>query len=276
MAELRPPYDPTGRKSAQRALVPIPPKPPLSKRLTYSWSYFQALKARPPWITIDQVLWIVLGGWALFLVYALAGLGLLVTLIFIPFGLQAMRFAVFAFNPVGREVFVPPRAPLDDTSYEGWFESSLSNPVHPYSVVANVIWLVVIGWELFLFHLFLGAIQVLTVVGVNNGVQHVKLAVIALWPFGRDVRSKRMPVWPAPPYALVGVGVAGAAAGVASGEFDDDVASTTTTTTTTATTAISAPVPVGMEGMAMGQQQLMSPAMAIPIPPKASGVIPGP
>jgi hypothetical protein len=40
-------------------------------------------------------------------------------------------------------------------------------------------------------------IQFATVVGVGNGIQHFRLALFALWPFGKKIRRSRPIAWPA-------------------------------------------------------------------------------
>jgi uncharacterized membrane protein YccF (DUF307 family) len=57
----------------------------------------------------------------------------------------------------------------------------------PGSVVLNILWLVLAGVWLFLAYLTAGVIQCLTIIGIPFGVQSFKLAVFALWPFGRAV-----------------------------------------------------------------------------------------
>jgi uncharacterized membrane protein YccF (DUF307 family) len=55
------------------------------------------------------------------------------------------------------------------------------------SLLLNLIWLFFAGLWLFLFYLFAGVLQCLTVIGIPFGVQSFKLAGFALWPFGRSV-----------------------------------------------------------------------------------------
>ena len=51
--------------------------------------------------------------------------------------------------------------------------------------VANVVWLVVAGWELLLAWWFAGLLVCLTIVGIPFGVQLFKIGLYAAWPFGR-------------------------------------------------------------------------------------------
>ena len=54
--------------------------------------------------TIGNILWLVLAGFWLALGYALAGLLLCITIIGIPFGIQAFKLSVLALWPFGRVI----------------------------------------------------------------------------------------------------------------------------------------------------------------------------
>jgi uncharacterized membrane protein YccF (DUF307 family) len=119
--------------------------------------------------TLGNILWFLLAGIWLAIGYALCGVLLCLTIIGIPFAIQAFKLASFSLWPFGREV-VPGRG-----------SGSL------LEVVVNLLWLVLFGWELCLAHLVVGAVLCLTIVGIPFGVQAFKLSVLALWPFGREV-----------------------------------------------------------------------------------------
>jgi uncharacterized membrane protein YccF (DUF307 family) len=118
--------------------------------------------------TIGNVLWLVLAGVWLAIAYALAGLVLCITIIGIPFGVQAFKLAAFSLWPFGRRVVRRP----DGGCLEVGF---------------NVVWLVLFGWEIFLGHLVAGALLCITIIGIPFGIQAFKLSVLALWPFGREI-----------------------------------------------------------------------------------------
>jgi uncharacterized membrane protein YccF (DUF307 family) len=117
-----------------------------------------------------NLLWIVLGGGiVLWLEYALAGLLLCLTIVGIPFGLQCWKLAGLALLPFGKEIAARPA----------------SLPGGLLRLVFNVIWVVVAGVWIFLTHIALAIALALTVIGLPFAVQHVKLAALALVPFGR-------------------------------------------------------------------------------------------
>ena len=101
--------------------------------------------------------------------YATSGLLLCLTVIGIPFGIQAFKLAGFTLWPFGRKVVEP----SDDSGC--------------FSVAFNILWLVLFGWELFLVHVVSGVLLSATIIGVPFGIQAFKLSALALWPFGRQV-----------------------------------------------------------------------------------------
>ena len=117
---------------------------------------------------IGNVLWFVLAGIWLAVAYVAAGLLLCITIIGIPFGLQAFKLAAFTLWPFGKTVV---------RSAEGGC----------LEVGFNVVWLVLFGWAIFLAHLAAGLLLCLTIIGIPFGIQAFKLSVFALWPFGRTI-----------------------------------------------------------------------------------------
>lgn len=52
-------------------------------------------------------------------------------------------------------------------------------------LVANIVWVVLAGWELLLAWWLVAVLVCLTVVGIPFGVQLFKIGLYAAWPFGR-------------------------------------------------------------------------------------------
>jgi len=57
-------------------------------------------------------------------------------------------------------------------------------------LIANIIWVILCGWVIFLEYVIGGAILCATVVGIPFGVQCFKLALLGLWPFGKKIVQK--------------------------------------------------------------------------------------
>jgi uncharacterized membrane protein YccF (DUF307 family) len=55
------------------------------------------------------------------------------------------------------------------------------------SILLNIIWLAFGGIWIALSHLVFGALLAITIVGIPFAGQHVKLAGLALSPFGKEV-----------------------------------------------------------------------------------------
>ncbi|HIK45688.1 MAG TPA: hypothetical protein IGR64_12515, partial [Leptolyngbyaceae cyanobacterium M65_K2018_010] len=53
-------------------------------------------------------------------------------------------------------------------------------------ILLNVAWMLLVGWEIALVHLVHAVILAITIIGLPFAKQHLKLIVLALFPFGRD------------------------------------------------------------------------------------------
>ncbi|CAB4695445.1 putative membrane protein [Actinobacteria bacterium IMCC26207] len=119
--------------------------------------------------TIGNILWFVLAGFWLALGWAFAGVVCCITIVGIPFGIQAFKLAGFSLWPFGRTVVA-----TDEGSTV-------------LETVFNVIWLLLFGWGLFLASMATAVLLCITIIGIPFAVQSFKIGVLALWPFGRTV-----------------------------------------------------------------------------------------
>jgi uncharacterized membrane protein YccF (DUF307 family) len=118
---------------------------------------------------LGNIIWLVFGGLITGIGYILAGALLCLTVVGIPFGLQAIRLGVATFAPFGKEVVA------DET------QSSLK-------LLFDVLWIVLFGWEIAVAHLTSALILAITIIGLPFAKQHLKLIPIALFPFSQDLR----------------------------------------------------------------------------------------
>jgi len=118
---------------------------------------------------IGNIIWFVLAGFWLGIGFAFAGLLCFITIIGIPFGIQAFKLAGFAFWPFGRTIVA-----TDEGS--GVLQT-----------VFNVFWLVLVGWGLFASAMVSALLLCITIIGIPFAIQAVKIGVLALWPFGRTI-----------------------------------------------------------------------------------------
>ena len=117
-----------------------------------------------------NVIWLVLAGIWAFLGWMLAALIMFILIITIPFGLQAVKIAVFSLWPFGRSLVRRPDAGAP-------------------SAVGNVLWVILCGWWLALIHLITGIAQALTIIGIPLALGSWKLIPVSFLPFGREITS---------------------------------------------------------------------------------------
>ncbi|MGV8096856.1 MAG: YccF domain-containing protein [Mangrovibacterium sp.] len=119
--------------------------------------------------TLGNIIWIVFGGFFIFLEYLIAGLLLCLTIVGIPFGLQAIKLAQLALWPFGKRI-----------EYMDYAPGCLST-------VMNILWLLIGGIWIALSHLVLGILFAITIIGIPFASQHFKLVGLALTPFDRRI-----------------------------------------------------------------------------------------
>ena len=125
---------------------------------------------------ILNILWFVLGGFVAGLAWLLAALLLAITIVGLPWALAALRIAFFTFAPFGKQVV--PREVI--TGRDDLGTGSLG-------FLLNVVWFVLGGWYLAVIHVVHGVVLCVSIIGIPFGIQHFKLALIALAPVGKEV-----------------------------------------------------------------------------------------
>jgi len=116
---------------------------------------------------LGNIIWLIFGGLIAGLGYIIGGIILCVTIVGIPFGVQAMKLGVATFAPFGKEL------------------AEMENGNSVTNTIFNMIWLLLFGWEIALAHFIHGIILAVTIVGLPFAKQHFKLIPLALFPFGR-------------------------------------------------------------------------------------------
>ena len=117
--------------------------------------------------TLGNILWLILGGLELAVAWAIIGIVLCITIVGIPLGIQAFKMAGLTLTPFGKSVV-----------YGGGVGSLL----------ANIIWVVLVGIWMAIGYVIAGVLNCITVIGVPFGIQSFKRAKLALWPFGAQVQ----------------------------------------------------------------------------------------
>ena len=121
---------------------------------------------------LGNIIWFVFGGILLGLAYIFFGLLYCITIVGIPFGYQLMKIGLYAMHPFGKS---PTFDPV---------------PMGCLSLVFNILWIIFGGIELAIAHLIVGAVVCVTIIGIPFGMQHFKLAKLAILPFGQTLKSK--------------------------------------------------------------------------------------
>lgn len=116
--------------------------------------------------TVGNILWLVFGGLVLSVLWGIVGVICCCTIIAIPVGMQCFKFASFIFWPFGKDV-------------------TFSNGTGTF--LLNIIWILIIGWELGVISCLFGILGCITIVGIPFGMQFFKFAKIAFLPFGTSI-----------------------------------------------------------------------------------------
>ena len=117
--------------------------------------------------TIGNVLWLILCGLWLALGWMFWTLLFAATVVGLPFARQCVKLANFSLWPFGRTTVKDPTA------------SKLGT-------IGAVLWIIP-GVLMAIGYVISGALLCLTIIGIPFGIQSIKLASLALQPFGKKV-----------------------------------------------------------------------------------------
>lgn len=120
--------------------------------------------------SIGNIFWLIFGGFIIAIIYYIVGLLMCITIIGIPFGIQLFKFGTFSLWPFGHQLVDGPNQP------------------GCVSIVMNLIWILLGWWEIALLHLAFGLLFCVTIVGIPLGLQHFKLALSSIFPFGKEIQ----------------------------------------------------------------------------------------
>ena len=117
---------------------------------------------------ILNIIWLILCGFWMAIAYAIAGIicfVLFFLVVTIPFGIASFRIAGYVLWPFGRSI--------ERRSGAG-----------VASLIGNIIWIILFGWELALGHLITGVLLCATIIGIPLGLANFKIIPISLLPLG--------------------------------------------------------------------------------------------
>lgn len=128
---------------------------------------------------IGNVFWFVLGGAIMGLAWWLAGLLAFISIIGIPWGKACFVIGQFTFFPFGKEAVS--RRYINDKDDIG---------TGTLGAIGNLIWFIFAGIWLAIGHLVSALACFVTIIGIPFGIQHLKLAGIAIAPIGKTIVDK--------------------------------------------------------------------------------------
>ncbi|MGC2856328.1 YccF domain-containing protein [Novispirillum sp. DQ9] len=125
---------------------------------------------------ILNVIWVVLGGFVMFLAWLLAAALMVLTIIGIPWARAAFNIALYSLWPFGREA-------VDRSLLTGRDDLGTG----AFGALGNVLWFVLAGWWLALGHVLAAIAVGLTIIGLPLAWAHLKLAGASLFPVGKAI-----------------------------------------------------------------------------------------
>ena len=125
---------------------------------------------------IFNVLWVLFGGCFMALGWWLAGLISAISIVGLPWSRSCVVIGKFALWPVGYEA-------INRRDLSGRIDLGTG----PMGLLGNVIWFLVAGWWLAIGHLTSALACFVSIIGIPFGIQHIKLALIAIAPIGMTI-----------------------------------------------------------------------------------------
>ncbi len=118
---------------------------------------------------IGNIIWLIFGGLETGIEYFVSSIGMMITIIGIPFGIASLRIGLYVLWPFGQKV-------VDRPNNHGCLDS-----------IMNIIWFFIGGVWIWLTHLLFGTLLCITIIGIPFGKKQFHLAGLALAPFGKQV-----------------------------------------------------------------------------------------
>ncbi len=131
--------------------------------------------------TIGNIIWFILGGFAVGLLWWLVGALCFVSVVGIPWGRACFVTGNFSFAPFGRDAIARDELTHKEDIGTGFLGG-----------LGNVIWFIFIGWWLALIHVVLALGFFVSLIGIPFAIQHLKLAGLSLAPVGKTIVSVEM------------------------------------------------------------------------------------
>lgn len=112
---------------------------------------------------LGNILWLVFGGLIMAACWAIVGLLFCISIIGIPIGIQFFKIARYMLAPFGKSIVVS---------------------MGVVRFFLNLLWIILLGWELALVSLVIGVLLCVTIIGIPFGLKYFGFIKLALFPFG--------------------------------------------------------------------------------------------
>lgn len=130
---------------------------------------------------LGNFLWFILGGVFMGISWWIMGLICFISIVGIPWGKSCFVIGQFTFFPFGKEAISRKELyQIDDIGTSG------------FGIIGNIIWFLLFGLWLAIGHIMSAIFCFCTIIGIPFGIQHLKLAGIALFPIGLTIVDKEV------------------------------------------------------------------------------------
>ncbi|MYM59160.1 YccF domain-containing protein [Vibrio sp. OCN044] len=129
--------------------------------------------------TIGNILWFVLGGVMMGLMWWFFGLLAFISIVGIPWGRACFVIGKFSFFPFGHEAVARDELTKQKDIGTGTL-----------GLIGNVVWFIFAGVWLAIGHIMSAVACFITIIGIPFALQHLKLAYISLAPIGKTIVPK--------------------------------------------------------------------------------------
>lgn len=131
---------------------------------------------------LGNVIWFVfLGGFWTWLLWLFGSLLAFVSIIGIPWGRACYNISELACAPFGKEAINRRELTLKrDVGTSG------------FGLLGNLVWFLLVGFWIAVVHTLAGVICCITILGIPFGLQHFKLAGLAIAPVGKSIVKKEL------------------------------------------------------------------------------------
>ncbi|MCA8211622.1 YccF domain-containing protein [Burkholderia vietnamiensis] len=132
--------------------------------------------------TISNTIWFIfLGGFWSWLIWLIGSALAFVSIVGIPWGRACYNISELAAAPFGKEAIN--RRELTQRKDIG---------TSAFGTVGNLFWFVLCGFWLAAAHCIAGVLCCITIIGIPFGLQHFKLAGLAVAPIGKSIVTKEL------------------------------------------------------------------------------------